>query len=224
MSVLELQGVGKTYGHGHTAVHALRDVTLTLRAGELAVIMGPSGSGKSTLLMIAGMVLTPSAGSVTINGIPTADRAPSDLARLRLRQIGFVFQSFNLFASLTARENVALPASLAGTPAAARRTLAAGLLERFDLGSRADHLPEELSVGEKQRVALARALINRPPLLLADEPTANLDSESGLQVVAMLREITVSEGRTALVVTHDERIAATGDRLFRLEDGRLRAA
>jgi putative ABC transport system ATP-binding protein len=219
--LLLLDHVSKSFGHGAAEVKALDDANLRLDPGELALIIGPSGSGKTTLLMIAGAMLTASTGEVYLRGTPLSRRKPRQLADIRLMRIGFVFQSFNLFPALNALDNVALPASLAGVGGRKRRKRAAEVLERLGLGGRMHHLPEQLSAGEKQRVALGRALINDPPLLLADEPTANLDSVSGRNVLALFREIAASEGRAVLVVTHDARIIEQGDRVMHLVDGHL---
>lgn len=222
MSILELDHVTKTFGQGRLAVRAVDGVDLAVDQGEFAVVMGPSGSGKTTLLQLMGALLSPSAGEIRIDGRPLAQLSNTDQARLRLRQIGFVFQSFNLISALTARDNVALPAALAGESRATRRDRATMLLERLGLGDRLHHLPEALSGGEKQRVAVARALVNDPPLILADEPTANLDSSSGYQVLHLLEDIAVTERKTLVMVTHDHRITTVADRLLWLADGQLR--
>ena len=219
--LLLLDHVSKSFGHGAAEVKALDDANLRLDPGELALIIGPSGSGKTTMLMIAGAMLTASTGEVYLRGTPLSRRNPRQLADIRLMRIGFVFQSFNLFPALNALDNVALPASLAGVGGRKRRKRAAEVLERLGLGERLHHIPEQLSAGEKQRVALGRALINDPPLLLADEPTANLDSVSGRNVLALFREIAATEGRAVLVVTHDARIIEQGDRVMHLVDGHL---
>jgi len=219
--LLALHGVGHVFGQGPAAVQALSDIDLRLDPGEVALIIGPSGSGKTTLLMIAGAMLSPTQGEVRLEGTPLASLRNSGLARLRLRRIGFVFQSFNLFPALSALENVALPGSLASMSRRKRNQRAALLLERLGLGKRLSHRPAELSAGEKQRVAMARALMNDPPLLLADEPTANLDSVSGRQILQLFREIASEEGRGVLVVTHDARLIERGGRMLHLVDGRL---
>ena len=219
--LLALHGVGHVFGQGPAAVQALSDIDLRLDPGEVALIIGPSGSGKTTLLMIAGAMLSPTQGEVRLEGTPLASLRNSGLARLRLRRIGFVFQSFNLFPALSALENVALPGSLASMSRRKRNQRAALLLERLGLGKRLSHRPAELSAGEKQRVAMARALMNDPPLLLADEPTANLDSVSGRQILQLFREIAAEEGRGVLVVTHDARLIERGGRMLHLVDGRL---
>jgi putative ABC transport system ATP-binding protein len=219
--LLTLRDVGQVFGRGPGAVRALDGVDLRLDPGEVTLIVGPSGSGKTTLLMIAGAMLTATTGRVSLQGIALRDQNARELAQLRLMRIGFVFQSFNLFPALSALDNVALPAALAGVPRRERRRRAVDLLQGLGLGERMTHIPEELSAGEKQRVAMARALVNDPPLLLADEPTANLDSTSGRTVLAILREIASREGRGVLVVTHDVRLIDSGDRVLELVDGRL---
>ncbi|MEW5910563.1 MAG: ABC transporter ATP-binding protein [Thermodesulfobacteriota bacterium] len=221
MNALSFQGVSKIYGEGDAAVHALQEIHWTLEKGAMAVVMGPSGSGKSTLLMIAGALLSPTQGRVRVNETDLYELPQSELARIRLTQIGFVFQSFNLFSSLTAAENVALPAALAGRPRKQSIDHGLSILIRLGLERRIHHTPAELSAGEKQRVALARALVNDPALILADEPTANLDSASGQQILELLREINQNQGKTILVVTHDLRIAQSARSIWWLEDGRL---
>jgi putative ABC transport system ATP-binding protein len=219
--LLELSGVSRTYGRGAGEVQALQDIHFQLFPGEVSLVIGPSGSGKTTLLMIAGAMLSPSAGEVRLQGTSLASLGATELARVRLLRIGFVFQSFNLFPTLSALENVALPGSLAAVGRRKRNRRAADLLGQLGLGRRLSHRPEQLSAGEKQRVAMARALINDPPLLLADEPTANLDSVSGRQILQLFREIAAREGRGVLVVTHDARLIEGGGRVSRLVDGRL---
>jgi putative ABC transport system ATP-binding protein len=219
--LLELLAIGKTYGRGAAEVRALHDVDFKLFPGEVSLVIGPSGSGKTTLLMIAGAMLSPTSGEVRLQGTTLASLGTTELARVRLLRIGFVFQSFNLFPTLSALENVALPGSLASVGRKKRNRRAARLLEKLGLGDRLSHRPEQLSAGEKQRVAMARALINDPPLLLADEPTANLDSVSGRQILQLFREIASREGRGVLVVTHDARLIEGGGRVSRLVDGRL---
>ena len=219
--LLELRGVTKTYGKGAAEVRAVREVDLRLFPGQVSLIMGPSGSGKTTLLMIAGAMLSPTSGEVRLEGKSLGALGNADLARLRLLRIGFVFQSFNLFPALSALENVALPGSLAALSRRNRNRRAAELLEQLGLGHRLTHRPEELSAGEKQRVAMARALINDPPLILADEPTANLDSASGSQILELFRDIASREGRGVLVVTHDQRLVTGSGQVLRLVDGEL---
>jgi putative ABC transport system ATP-binding protein len=213
--------VTRRFGSGRTAVTAVDDVSLTVSAGEAVLIMGPSGSGKSTLLSMLGGLLSPSEGSIVLDSTEITALDERALPDIRLRHFGFVFQDFNLLPALSALENVALVAELAGMPRSASRQKATDLLSRFDLSERLDHRPEHLSGGEKQRVALARALINDPTLILADEPTANLDSSIGHQVMRLLRDIAGSEQRGVIIVSHDERLKAIADRVLWLEDGRL---
>jgi putative ABC transport system ATP-binding protein len=220
--VLSLQQVAKVFGHGETAVTALDAVDLAVDPGEFVLIMGPSGSGKTTLLTIAGGLLRPSRGRVVVAGHALTDLDDRALARVRREAVGFIFQSFNLLANLRAWENVGLPAQLAGAPSRFVRERATALLARFGLSARATFRPDQLSGGEKQRVSIARALINDAPLILADEPTANLDARRGHEVMRLLREIAHAERRAVVVVSHDARIREFADRLLWLEDGRFR--
>lgn len=221
MTVLELAGVTKRFGRGDLAVTAVSDVDLVLDRGETTVLMGPSGSGKSTLLQLIGALLTPTRGTVTITGQDLSSLSGRARAHARLHRIGFVFQSFNLVASLTAMQNVELPARLAGVGRRERRDRAERLLGNLGLAHRTQHLPSELSGGEQQRVAIARALINDPPLIIADEPTASLDSTSGYQVIHLLEDVAVRSGKTVLVATHDHRITGVASRMLWLTDGVL---
>jgi putative ABC transport system ATP-binding protein len=214
--------VTKVFGTGHTAVRAVHDVSLEITPGELVIIMGPSGSGKTTLLSILGGLMRPSSGHVTIDGIDLTALNESELPDVRARKIGFIFQAFNLLSSLTAEENVVFPAQLVAGGVRAARTRASALLERLGLADRRRALPRTLSGGEKQRVAIARALINDPPAILADEPTGNLDSGHGQEVLMILHEVARDEGRAVLVVTHDPRVEDIADRILWLEDGALR--
>lgn len=221
MSVLELSGVTKRFGRGDLAVTAVSEIDLVLDAGDTTVIMGPSGSGKTTLLQLIGALMTPTSGTVTISGEDLSSWSGRARTQARLHRIGFVFQSFNLVASLTAVQNVELPARLAGMGRRERRDRAEQLLGNLGLAHRIDHLPSELSGGEQQRVAIARALVNDPPLIIADEPTASLDSTSGYQVIHLLEDVAVRSGKTVLVATHDHRITGVADRLLWLTDGVL---
>ena len=220
-AALRAEGVVKTYGTGRTAVRAVRGIDLHIEAGERLLIMGPSGSGKTTLLSILGGLLTPSEGRVSLAGEGLYERDDRDRAALRLRRIGFIFQSFNLLSALTARENVEVPGRLAGAPASGTRKRADELLERLGLAERGGHRPRDLSGGEKQRVAIARALVNRPDVVMADEPTANLDAATGHDVAQILCRLGCEEGKAVLVVSHDERLRDIASRVVRVEDGEL---
>lgn len=222
MSALQLDRVTKVYGAGHTAVQAVDGLSLTVEAGEVVLIMGPSGSGKTTLLMMAGGLLRPSAGSVHITGLDVTSLGEGQLPRIRLRKIGFIFQAFNLLSALTALENVEIVSRLAGVDGQAARTRAAALLADLGLADRMHFLPKNLSGGEKQRVAIARALANEPDIVFADEPTANLDSKTGYQVMHLLRRIAKTHGKSVVIVSHDRRIEDIADRILWMEDGRLR--
>lgn len=219
-AVLELEEVSKSYGEDRTLVQALIDVDLTVTLGELVAVMGPSGSGKSTLLTIAGTLEEATSGRVKIGGADVSSLSPNERARLRRRSIGYVFQSFNLLAGLTATENVALPLELDGIRAGRARVLALEALERLDLGDRAGHYPDELSGGESQRVAIARAVAGDRRLLLADEPTGALDSLNGEAVMRLLRTACKS-GVAGVVVTHDAQLASWADRVVFVRDGRV---
>ncbi len=219
--VLELRDISKTFGRGETAVVAVDGVDLSVRAGEVVLLMGPSGSGKTTLLTIAGGLLHPTSGSVAVAGRELTALDDNALARVRREVIGFIFQSFNLLTNLTAWENVGLPAQLGGVPAREVRSRSLALLDRFGLAKRAGFRPDQLSGGEKQRVSVARALVNDPPLILADEPTANLDSRRGHEVMRLLHGIAHDERRAVVIVSHDARIREFADRVLWLEDGRF---
>jgi putative ABC transport system ATP-binding protein len=216
--MLTLQNVTKAYAQGQHLVHVLRGVSLTIRDGEFVTIMGPSGSGKSTLLHLLGALDDPTSGSVHFAGQDLKALSERKRSLLRRRQIGFVFQAFNLLPTMTAAENVALPLLLAGEAQTRRRALAA--LEKMRLLQRADHFPEQLSGGEMQRVAIARALVGEPDLILCDEPTGNLDSANAQEILLLLRRL--ADGRrTVVMVTHDLQAAACGDRTIHLRDGLL---
>jgi len=218
--VIELTGVSRTWDVGGRPVHALRDVTLSIAAGEYLAVMGPSGSGKSTLLSLLGGLDRPTAGSYLFEGREVAAFSDDELSRLRRERIGFVFQSFHLVPRMTALENVGLPLVLGGVPPAERLARAAEALASVGLSERSGHRPDQLSGGEKQRVCLARAVVTGPGLILADEPTGNLDSRSGAEIVALLERLH-AWGRTLLVVTHDPGIGARAPRKVRLADGRV---
>jgi ABC-type lipoprotein export system ATPase subunit len=216
--VVRARGLEKEYGRGAGLVHALAGVELEVASGETLAVMGPSGCGKSTLLHLLGGLERPSAGEVWLAGRRIDQLSEKALARLRRRAIGFVFQAFHLMEELTAVENVELPALLAGSSPRSARRRAAELLERVGLADRARHLPSALSGGQRQRVAIARALSNEPLVVLADEPTGNLDTAATLDVLRLLDSLRAG-GQTLLVVTHDARIAATADRLISMRDG-----
>jgi putative ABC transport system ATP-binding protein len=220
VTALELRAVSKSYGTGPSLVQALTEVSLSVQAGSLVAVMGPSGSGKSTLLTIAGGLERPDRGEVLVGGASLAGMGRGDLARLRRRAIGFVFQDFNLLAGLSAAENVSLPLELDGIPA--RRARAAGLraLDELGLRDRAGRFPDELSGGERQRVAIARAVVGERSLLLADEPSGALDSVSGEAVMRLVRAA-CQRGVAGVVVTHDAQLASWADRVVFLRDGRM---
>jgi putative ABC transport system ATP-binding protein len=223
MSVLTAVGVTKTYDKGPSGVNAVRGIDLSIEAGEMVAIVGPSGSGKSTLLSLLGAIDTPTSGKVLVDGVDIATLSDDERTMLRRRRIGFVFQAFNLIPTLTAIENVALPLELDAVPGKIAEQRAATKLEWVDLTRRADHLPSMLSGGEQQRVAVARALVTEPALLLADEPTGNLDSASSKQVMRLLRDLVDCHGQTVVIVTHDLQVAASADRLVRVRDGQIEA-
>ena len=218
---LQTRELSKVYGRGETAVHALDAVSMSVGRGEMVAIMGPSGSGKSTLLHLVGALDTPSSGEILLSGQRYDGLADGQLTRLRRDKIGFVFQFFNLLPSLSAEENVLLPALIAGRRDDAMRERARTLIERVGLGPRAEHLPAELSGGEQQRVSIARALLTEPEIVLADEPTGNLDSRSSQEVLDLLREVNEVEGQTVVIVTHDPAAAAIAGRVVLLRDGRV---
>lgn len=228
--VLRVDRVTKVFGHGENAVRAVDNVSLTVPAGQLLLIMGPSGSGKTTLLTIIGGLLRPTSGSVVVDGVEITALSESQLTPVRRKSVGFVFQSFNLWEALSARENVELALNMAGVKGRAARDRAKLLLEERGLGHRLDFRSRDLSGGEKQRVSIARALANEPKVLLADEPTANLDSEHGREIMHLLRGISkdngpsaeLHTGRAVVVVSHDQRIREVADRVLWLEDGRIK--
>ena len=220
MSYLELHQVSKSYGEGPTEVKALRDVELSVDAGELVAVMGPSGSGKSTLLTIAGSLEQPTSGEVFVDGAALSTMSRNDRARLRRRSIGYVFQDFNLLAGLTAVENVTLPLELDGMATKAARTAGVKALEELGLVDRATRFPDELSGGERQRVAIARAVVGDRNLLLADEPSGALDSANGEAVMRLIRSA-CQRGVAGVVVTHDAQLASWADRVVFLRDGRV---
>ena len=217
-TVLSARGLAKTYSGDGVEVLALRGVDLDVAAGELVAVMGPSGCGKSTLLHLLGGLDRPTAGSIELGGRRVEALSEAEWAVVRRGQVGFVFQFFNLVGNLTVAENVELPARLVGATSGNAARRCAELLERLGVSARADALPSRLSGGQQQRVALARALVNNPAVLLADEPTGNLDSSSAREVLALLREVQ-SQGQTVVLVTHDARVAASADRVVSMRDG-----
>jgi len=213
--------VTKTFGQGHTAVTPVRDVSFDAGPGEVVLIMGPSGSGKTTLLLMLGAMLRPTAGSVCVAGVDMATAPQRKLPKLRATNLGFVFQDFNLLGALSATENVEYACNLAGVRGHRAADRAEQLLRQVGLGHRLHSRPVSMSGGEQQRVAIARALANDPPLILADEPTANLDAATGRSVAHVLRGLASDQGRTCVIVTHDERLEAIADRVLWLDDGHL---
>ena len=218
MALIEIKNLAKRYQMGGETIHALRDVSLSIERGEYLAIMGPSGSGKSTLMNLLGCLDTPSSGDFVLNGSRVSEMDDNALAEIRNREIGFVFQSFNLLPRSTALHNVELPLVYAGVPADERRTMAVEKLTQVGLDHRMHHKPNELSGGQRQRVAIARALINQPSIVLADEPTGNLDSRTGEEILALFEALS-QQGNTIIVVTHEEDVAQHARRIIRLRDG-----
>ncbi len=218
MSIVQLQDVEKEYELGENIVRALRGTDLEIDPGDFVAIMGPSGSGKSTLMNMVGALDTPTSGTVRVEGQDIADLSRSELAVLRSKKVGFVFQTFNLISTMTAQENVALPMLFRGVSRRDRHDRARELLERVELGDRLDHRPKELSGGQRQRVSIARALANDPDIILADEPTGNLDTETGDRIMALLTELN-DDGKTIVMVTHDPHDADYADRIINITDG-----
>jgi putative ABC transport system ATP-binding protein len=221
-ATLQVTNVSKHYGSGETAVVAVNNVSLAVAPGEVVLIMGPSGSGKSTLLLMLGALLKPTGGTIALNGQVLSALPERRLPAIRLREFGFIFQDFNLLSALTALENVATVAELAGMKRSEARKKAAALLSQLGLADRLHFLPEQLSGGEKQRVAIARALVNDPAIILADEPTANLDSRIGHELMRLIRRIAKEQSRSVIIVSHDQRIKDIADRVLWLEDGEFK--
>jgi putative ABC transport system ATP-binding protein len=221
MNIVEVRGVTKNYTLGEVEVQAVRGIDLVVRKGELLAIIGPSGSGKSTLLTMLGAIETPTTGSILLEGVDYATLGDDDRTLLRRRRIGFIFQAFNLLPTLTALENAALPLELDGVEEAEARQRAADHLAQVDLADRLGHLPSTMSGGQQQRVAVARALVIKPALVLADEPTGNLDSVASSQVMTLLRDLVDKQHQTVVMVTHDLDIAAMADRVIRMRDGHI---
>ncbi len=220
-TIIELKNVSKIYQLGEVEVHALRNVDFKVKKEEFVAIMGPSGSGKSTLLHMIGVLDRPTSGKIYLDGIDISKLNDSELARLRGKKIGFVFQFFNLYPTLSARENIELPMLILERDKDERETKSSKLLKTVGLEKRAEHLPSQLSGGERQRVAISRALANDPPLLLADEPTGNLDSKSGEEIMKFMDKLQKEEKVTVVMVTHEQHIAKYAERIIRLKDGKI---
>jgi putative ABC transport system ATP-binding protein len=216
--LIQIKDIGRKYVIGTEVIHALKSVTLNIEKGEFVALMGPSGSGKSTLMNILGCLDTPTKGTYILNGIDVSRMSDNDLAEVRNKEIGFVFQTFNLLPRSTSLDNVALPLIYAGVSKADRQKRAHEALENVGLGNRVTHKPNELSGGQRQRVAVARALINNPSIILADEPTGNLDTKTSIEIMGLLEEIH-RKGNTIILVTHEEDIAQHAHRIVRMRDG-----
>ncbi len=221
MSILEVKNIVKTYGRGHTEIKAVDDVSISINEGEIVLIMGPSGSGKTTLITIAGALMKPTKGQVIVNGQDITKLSEKELPKIRLSELGFIFQSFNLLSSLTILENVALPLMADGMKKATANSKAAMALKELGLGDHLKSLPKNLSGGEKQRVAIARAMINDPKVIFADEPTANLDSKTGKEVMTLFRKIVHEKNCSVVIVSHDQRLKSIADRIIWFEDGKI---
>ncbi len=221
-AILEMKKVSKTYGRGHTAVQAVDQASFKIMPGEIILIMGPSGSGKTTLLSMAGLLLKPTSGQILMGDQAINGKSQRKLADLRLHKLGFIFQAYNLLGALNAKENVEVVMNLAGQRGRGASERASKLLDKLGLGHRKHHLPADLSGGEKQRVAIARALANDPPLILADEPTGNLDTKTGQEVMDLFcHGLGRDKGRAMVIVTHNSRFEQIADRVLWLEDGHL---
>ena len=220
MALIETRGLWKTYRMGGEDIHALRNISMRIESGEYVAIMGPSGSGKSTLMNLIGCLDTPSEGSYLLNGHQVRELDDDELARIRNEEIGFVFQTFNLLPRATALHNVELPLVYAGVPRGVRRSRALEALGRVELADRVTHRPNELSGGQRQRVAIARALVNAPAILLADEPTGNLDSRTGQEIMALFKRLHEG-GNTIVLITHESEVAGYAHRVIHLRDGQV---
>jgi putative ABC transport system ATP-binding protein len=216
--LISIKDIGRKYVIGSEVIHAIKSVSLEIFKGEFVALMGPSGSGKSTLMNILGCLDTPSKGEYTLNGIQVSEMSDNELAEVRNKEIGFVFQTFNLLPRSSSLDNVALPLVYAGIGRTEREKRARTTLENVGLGNRVDHKPNELSGGQRQRVAVARALVNNPSIILADEPTGNLDTKTSVEIMALLEDIHL-KGNTIILVTHEEDIAAHAHRIVRMRDG-----
>lgn len=220
MSLIEIKDIYKIYNPGENEVRALDGISLNVEHGEFLAIVGQSGSGKSTLMNMLGLLDVPTSGTYTLDGVDVKDMTDDELSEIRNKEIGFIFQGFNLIPSLTAVENVELPLVYRGMKKEERNKLALEALDKVGLSHRLDHLPKQMSGGQQQRVAIARAVAARPPIILADEPTGNLDSHSGIEVMKILHELH-QEGRTIILITHDNDIANEAERVIKISDGQI---
>ena len=220
MEILKVEHLKKTYGEGENAVHALDDVSFSVEKGEFVAIIGQSGSGKSTLMNMIGCLDVPTEGTYILNGQNVSKLSDNELSDIRNQEIGFIFQGFNLIANLTAQENVELPLIYRGVPKKERHELSVAALKKVGLAHRMDHRPSEMSGGQQQRVAIARAIAQAPPVILADEPTGNLDSASSMEILDILKQLH-AENRTVILITHDNDIAKQAKRVIRIKDGKI---
>lgn len=224
MTILKGDSLFKTFQDGKTETQVLRGVSMDLSRGEVVILEGPSGSGKTTLLQILGCILSPTAGTVEIDGHPVISDRPQELATIRKQNLGFVFQQFNLFPALTVLENVEYALNLKGVSGKEARRQALELVDAVELSDRSSYLPRDLSGGQKQRVAIARSMAGKPPVILADEPTANLDSQVGSQILSLFHNLAKRDNRGLLIVTHDPKVRTIADRVIQIRDGLIHAA